>query len=311
MSPFNRTPRHEAATRDRGARARAHLARARERERKQLARRNRERSRARTRGGQPSPWLRVRPAVRILAAVLFGVLLASVLRERSFEWLGTELAAVDTIAVQGHARLTSAQVAAATAIDRGSQLADVDPEAVEARLLALPWVAEADVLRLPPSTLLVRVREREARALLTQASGENRLVDARGTPFAGSWIPTEEEPLPRIVGGEGLETDRPYGVLVEALEVIAGLEAAGADALVEPGRPMAVQLPGDPAEGGWILRGENEVWLGQQGLDDRLERLRTLIESDVLKERGPAPLRIDLRFAGQAVLTEIEPRTRG
>ena len=297
--------RYEAARRDRGARARAHLARARERERRRRVRQERERDRARRLGGSPDPWPRVRRAGLVTLSVVAGMGLAALLGEPVLSWLGPKLAAVDTIAVQGQVRLSSVQIADATEVGRGTALANVDTATVEARLREEPWIEAADVLRLPPSTLLVRIREREPRALLIgpEGPGPGRLVDAAGTPFAAQPIPSD---LPVLVGGEALGSEESHPVLVQALEVIDGLSAAGADALATKDGRLTLHLPEGDAPEGWIVRGASEIWLGRSALSERLARLAELIESNRLEPRGG--LRIDLRFADQAVLRELEPR---
>ncbi len=304
-------PRHEAANRERGTRARAHLARARERERRRLAHRDRERERSRRLGGAPDPRPRIRRVAFVVVSLALGIGLAALQDGRGVGWLGPELGAVDTIAVQGQDRLTSGEIAAATGVARGSALASVDPAAVEARLSALPWIAEADVLRLPPATLLVRVREREPRALLVAqaADGNGRLVDETGAPFDSAPIADE---LPLLVGGGALASGERYEVLAEALELLAALDAAGIQSLADDQGRVALHLPESDSPEGWVVDGAARVVLGHDGLEGRLGRLAELLRSDVLAAREDnARLRIDLRFAQQAVLRDLSAGERG
>lgn len=303
-------PRHESVNGDRGSRAREHLARARERDRRRLQNQSRQRRRGRgiALGRDPR-----RGLLRIASAggaLVLGLGLAALLGEPLLGWLGPDLASVDTIAIQGNAHLSVAQIAQATGVARGSELSRVDPAEVEQRLMAVPWIREARVLRLPPSTLLVRIREREAHAVLIDAGrgrGE-RLVDADGTPFAGGPV---TGPLPRIVGGDALENGVAHPVLVTALDLLDDLETVGAGVLADPDGALALHLPFGDAPEGWVVKGAAEVVLGVDELDARFARLARLLDSSELETgNGGKAQRIDLRFADQAVLTPVKPETR-
>lgn len=303
--------RHEVANRERGVRARAHLARVRERERRQLERRERERDRARRLQGAPDPRPRIRRAALFALSGAIGVALASLLGEPALRWLGPDFAAVETIAVQGQVRLSPEAVASATGVAPGTPLASVDPVDVQTRLRGVPWIRDAHVLRLPPSTLLVAVRERAPRAvLLPRTAGQPvRLVDAEGTPFASGPV---ADVLPRLVGGDELPSGTPDPLLATALELLEGLERAGAGSLADDQGQLALHLPVGDSPEGWVLRGAAEVVLGRDALEDRFGRLSELLRSSALATGGTeGPLRIDLRFADQAVLSQVGAHERG
>jgi cell division septal protein FtsQ len=303
-------PRHELANRARGSRARAHLARARERERRRLAQRERQRARARHRG-PADPRTRVDRRLVFALAGLGGLALAAVAGESAWTRLAPEFAAIETIAIQGHRRLESLEIADATGVGRGTPLGAVDPVAVRDRLLGHSWIREATVLRLPPSTLLVRVREREPRAVLSaRAEGTpDRLVDAEGTPFESDRIPAD---LPRLVGGDTLPSGAPDSELAAALELMAGLDAAGAARLAGDDGRLALHLPDGDAPEGWVLRGATEVVLGRRTDASQLDRLERLLASPEWRRgEGGGAARIDLRFADQAVLSGARGSERG
>ncbi len=303
--------RHELTNRDRGARAREHLARARERDRRRLKNRNRGRARARSLAGGRDPRRRLLKAASAGLALAVGLSLAALLGDPILRHLGPELGSVDTIAIQGNSQLSFVEVATATGIARGSELSRVEPALVEARLMAMPWIRDARVLRLPPSTLLVRISEREPHAVLvaSEPGRAERLVDVDGTPFEGGRV---SMPIPHIVGGDALENGVPHPVLVTALELLDDLETVGAGALADPNGAIALHLPYGDAPEGWVVKGAAEVVLGVDDLDLRFARLARLLESNELGSgAGTKAQRIDLRFAGQAVLTPAKPDTRG
>ena len=300
-------PRHITANRERGTRARSHLAKARERERRLLARRSRERNRRRTRGGALEPMSTRRRGAWLLGGLAFGLIAAWISRDSLWTQYGAQLGPIESIAVQGHTQLSSAEIAEATGVVRGSPLANVNPGAVEARLSALPWIQTADVLALPPSTLIVRVHERSPRARLSDPSTSqpSRLVDASGTPFEGLAPEGSDWPLIRL--SEPLESNQPHPVLTQALELLALLEAEEWLALAPSGDSIVLELPRAGAPEGWVIQGRSRVILGRGDLSQRLDRLQKLVEAGLADAGGEArPLKIDLRFDGQAVLADVQ-----
>lgn len=66
-------------------------------------------------------------------------------------------------------------------IEPGTNILAVDPEALQAKIAAEPWVKRAEVRRSLPDTLIVEVEEHEAAAVLL--SGYFYLIDREGEPF--------------------------------------------------------------------------------------------------------------------------------
>ena len=83
-------------------------------------------------------------------------------------WTDNAVGVLDRMAIQGNHRLSFGEIATATGVERGTTLAAIDAREVAENLARQAWIREADVLTLPPSTLLVRVEERKPRALLAR-----------------------------------------------------------------------------------------------------------------------------------------------
>jgi cell division protein FtsQ len=73
--------------------------------------------------------------------------------------------AVREIAITGEERTTEQAASAALALTKGSSIFGVRPDAARARLLMLPWVADAEVRRHFPDKVTVRVIEKRPFAL--------------------------------------------------------------------------------------------------------------------------------------------------
>ena len=91
--------------------------------------------------------------------------------------------AVDRLLVRGHSRLSAADIEARLASVRGVNILRVDLEAHRARVLESPWVAEATLWRVLPSTIEVRVVERVPE-VLARIGQQLYLMDATGVLLA-------------------------------------------------------------------------------------------------------------------------------
>jgi hypothetical protein len=199
------------------------------------------------------------------------------------------------LAVRGLVRVPGPELARAAALPPGTTLLAVEPEEVEARLRAHPWILEARVHRLPPSALLVEVVERRPVAVAVGARGQHALVDGSGTRFAPA-APAHLEALPLLHGLAPEPRDARLEV-AEALRV--------AELLRRQGLPEAEQISVGRAareEGlALVLRGESaRILLGSERAADALRRLARSRAAG-LPELAAART-IDLRFAGRVVL---------
>lgn len=249
--------------------------------------------------------VRLRLGVLFALSLAAGIALASPIEKHIAGWTNYDLGLLEQMAIQGNSRLSFAEIAATTGIRRGTPLASIDLVAVKNSLVAEPWIREADVLKLPPSTLLIRVEERVPRALLVprgpsaHAAGP-RLIDASGHLFAAT---LEDQSLPRLIGGDALVSDEQYPVLLTGLALFEQLQSPEFADLWGSEDDLQVYLPVPSASEGWVVRGSMHVVLGQRDLMPRIRRLSEVIRSDeAMQALGDERLVIDLRFADQAVL---------
>ncbi len=96
--------------------------------------------------------------------------------------LGTSILGVRDVEVTGSTIVGPDQVRAAAAVELGTPLARVDTGAVAGRVRQLPSVADVDVHRSWPSTLVVAVTERVPAAVVRVGS-QYLVVDASGVVF--------------------------------------------------------------------------------------------------------------------------------
>ncbi len=248
---------------------------------------------------------RLRFLLLFTLSVVAGIALTGPVEQQIAPWTDNDLGLLETMAIQGNRRLSFGEIAALTGIQRGAPLASVDTSAVAQRLNRQAWIREADVLRLPPSTLLIRVQERRPKAVLlprdpTPEPANPRLIDADGHLFSASF---PRESLPHLIGGEALTSNENHAVLLTAMTLFEHLEAPELADLWSQGHGLEIHLPLQGASEGWALRGTVDVLLGRRDLVARIQQLAQLIRRDeILGAMAGERILIDLRFADQAVL---------
>jgi hypothetical protein len=246
-------------------------------------------------------------------SVLGGIYLARPLEPLLLGWAPAQFGDLESIAIQGNSQLSFKDVALATGIARGQSLTQIDLDQVETRLREEPWIKNAHVLLLPPATLAIRVEEREPRAVLVELTDSDRprrmrLVDETGVVFASA---SGQEALPHLIDGQEMENGRNPVLLANGLSLLRRLHEAEIETIVDHNHPLALQLPETGSSRGWIFRGRVEVVLGNRHLNARIERLVSLLQNSEVRALLDRPgMRIDLRFAEQAVLQTTEEGTK-
>lgn len=209
-----------------------------------------------------------------------------------------ELFRVERVEVIGTRYLAPHQVLAASGITENSSVFD-DPAPWLAALLAEPLVAEAEIEREFPGTLVVRVVEVEPVALV--ATPVLRPVAAGGMilpiePAAGEL----DYPIISVgsgVGEDGRLTDGAALALVEALVRLQRLAPAAA------ARVSVIA----PHEGGYRLMlrepARGEVLLPEDFGASGIEQLQLALADLDAKRELPRVRRIDVRFRDQVVVS--------
>jgi cell division protein FtsQ len=267
--------------------------------------------RAHVKPGRPRRNWRALAVRTMRRAAIAGVLLFGIYR-------GADLAAqahvlqIERIVVQGNDHLSTGEVLAVLGGMRGQNLIWCDLNSWRRRLLASPWVRDADLRRSLPSTVEVVVSERRPIGI-GRIAGQLYLVDERGAIIDEFGPQYTEFDLPIIDGltasnDDGTITDRVRADL--AARVIAALQAKPDIARrlsqvdVQDSHNASVILSGDAA----ALR------LGDQQF---LSRLQSYLElAPALRERVADIDYVDLRFDGRIYVQPAAktkagaPRTR-
>jgi cell division protein FtsQ len=186
--------------------------------------------------------------------------------------------AVSRVTLQGNERTPADAVYAALAIQQGDSIFATDPALARARLLRLPWVADAEVRRQYPDTVSVVIVEKRPFALWKNGT-EMAVVERSGAVITRTGL-DEFARLPLVMGKGAPEAAAPL------LDAIGGARAVAA-------RIRAAEFV---SERRWnlILDGNVVVKLPEEGWQRQIGELERLIVDKGVLEREIEV--IDLRY---------------
>lgn len=209
--------------------------------------------------------------------------------------------AVATIEVQGSRRLSQADIVSAAKILPGENLFRLNAEAVAARLLLLPEVKRADVIRSIPNRVTLVVEERVP-FTLAQA-GRLYWLAEDGVSLG----PQRRAVSPRlpVIAGIRPEEARPGTNASERARAAVSLIRA----MLRTGSPLTREISEIDMSGpdGPVLFTVDgvEVRLGNADWAERLTRLEGVLAQ--FRSSGNPPEYVDLRFRGQVVFKPRSP----
>jgi len=215
--------------------------------------------------------------------------------------------AVDRIRVEGTHRLSRPEVDALLDDVRGESLLLVDLDQVQSRLLESPWVAAATVRRVLPSTLAVRITERDPLAIarlgqrLYLVDGTGAVIDEFGPRYG-------DLELPIVDGMAAASSDGSPAVDPGRAELVARLLLSLA---TRPELRLAVSQVDVSREANvTVLLGDDPTLL-MLGDEQFVERLRTYLEiRPTLTDQLEDIDYVDLRFGQRVVAKSRNSLTR-
>ena len=248
-------------------------------------------------------WLTWR-AARIAAALV--VVLYAACRTLDLVLTASTLQ-VTRIVVHGNVRISSGEVQALVDGLRGTSILTADLSAYRVRLLGSPWVADAALRRVLPSTVEVFVSERRPMGLC-RLGATLYLIDEGGILIDEFGPQYAEFDLPIVDGLVDAPTDGADAIdparaalaarVVEALSVRGGLAERVSQIDVSDPHDAVVLLDSDPA----LLH------LGEERFAERLEAYLDL--APALRDRVPQIDYVDLRFGERVYVRPGPPGDR-
>jgi cell division protein FtsQ len=212
-----------------------------------------------------------RPRRRRLRAVLLSLLGAALAVAAAWVLFGTSVLGVRSVEVTGTQVTTPEAVLAAAAITVGTPMLRLDTGAIADRVRALPPVAEVDVRRSLPNTVVITVTERTPAALVPDAGGYG-VLSADGVLFHRVSAPLAGVPVVR------LDTPGPADpATLAVLRVVAALtpELRGVLAEILAPAPTRISLT--------LVDGRTVVW-GDAESSDRKAAVATTLLGEAASE---------------------------
>lgn len=227
--------------------------------------------------------------LKILALLMVGAVLyqavQAVARSRYLQ--------LDKFEVEGNteARISTENVIAATGAEVGDQLLGISTQKVSGELEKLPWVAEASVERILPSTLRISIDEREPSFVIQTGQGPF-LADGRGLVLqegSEELVSVVEMPLRPIRPGTRISAPE----FVHASRILRSLPKDIRSRVTSIRAPSIDQIQIATGTGPLIYYGAAEK------VDEKNFAVETLLERT--KSASPAVAVIDVRVPARPV----------
>jgi cell division protein FtsQ len=214
---------------------------------------------------------------------------------------------VSTIRVRGNHRLSEGEILALVEGLRGQHILLADLGGWRRRLLGSPWVEDAALRRVLPSTVEVEIRERRPTAL-ARLGGVLYLVDGQGLVIDEYGPNYAELDLPIV---DGLDDHRPTGdaAVDPARAALAARVIADIGASPDVLQRVSQIDVGNPNDA--VLTLDTDTAVVHVGDERFLERLQTYFGlAEALHARIPDIAYVDLRFADRVYVRPASGPTR-
>ena len=220
------------------------------------------------------------------------------------------------ITVNGNSRLSVGEVQALVDGLRGTSILTADLPLYRNRLLESPWVADAALRRILPSTVEIFISERSPIGLcrlgqdLFLLDRTGMLIDEFGPQYASFDLPLIDGVVRRHAGSNSLIDERRTALAASVIDAVAPHKALAA---------RLSQIDVTDVEDAVVLLDDDDAFL-HLGTDRFVERLKTYLEIEpALRERVAEMDYVDLRFgdrvyvraAGGTTPQEVPARAQG
>jgi cell division septal protein FtsQ len=231
-------------------------------------------------------WLAIR-IVTVLGLMAYGGWRATALV------LGAPALQVAHVAVSGNDRLSTGEILALVEGLEGRNLLTVKLDRWRERLLSSPWVEEATLRRILPSTVDIVIRERRPIGV-ARLKRELYLVDARGIVVDEFGPNYADLDLP-IIDGMASAPSEGAALVDESRAALASRLIMALDTRPELAKKISQIDVSDVHDAVVILKGDTAMLrLGEEAFVDRLQEYLDL--APALRERVSAIDYVDLRF---------------
>lgn len=212
------------------------------------------------------------------------------------------------IQISGQERLSESEVLSQAGIERGGNTLAINLNLVRKRLLCHPWIAQAQVTRELPDSIIIRIKEQEPLAIVDL--GGKFIINTAGDVFK-VWEEKDPRNLPFVTGLDfsdiclQKETGSPS---FEALMSILNLGQKGSRLFAD--RPIKeVHIDPDLGLTLYPVNGKKAIKLGYRNFEEKLRFLETILNRFDQQQDWSGVDGIDLANLNRVVITPAKGET--
>ena len=248
-----------------------------------------------------SRWTLTRLFITLLLSVFFLILYRELTEWQYFE--------TQQILISGNSRISEKEIILQAGVAPGTNLVSLNLSAVRKRLLAHPWIEDAQVEWRVPSAVSITVREQQPMAIFV--IDQKYTVNVQGRIFK-VWDGTEPDHLPIVeglkfsdLGISGISHSIPFNTVMNVLTSGKSSDCVIPNEMIQRvflDRELGVTLHIVPNEKIYNI---NEIKLGYEGYPLKYERLRDLLNYLKRRQNGMMIHSVNLTNPDRIVIAPI------
>jgi cell division protein FtsQ len=252
-------------------------------------------------------WIQIARAVGFLLAVT-GMSLGFVLCHdflTQYDYFNAQ-----ELVVTGESRLTVDEIIRQANIQKGINILSLNLTKTRKRLLAHPWIEEADISRKLPNEIHIQIKEQQAMAVLDL--GRRFIINTNGVIFK-EWGPADPENLPVITGLQFSDINVPGTPRTPTFEAVMTVLTLGREGNSVLPNKIVKSIRVDREIGLTLLAfGKNkQIKLGYDDYPGKYENLKNILDHLRVRSAFPDFESIDLNDLNRVVVHPFKASPKG
>ena len=221
-----------------------------------------------------------------------------------------EVFSAQKIEIEGIRRLSRADIFEQAKLKKGVNIFSVNLPRARKRLLGHPWIAEAEISRIPPDRLNIVLKEHSPVALIRL--DRTYIMNTEGEIFK-PWTVSDPTQLPKIDGLEfedlyvrGDEMSPPLKAVMDIIDL-----GKRKNSVLPNSKLSAIQVDRDSGITIYAYRNKTEIKLGYGGYPGKYKILSTVLSYLNRQSEFRAVRTIDLKKTNRIVVNPIRAEAEG
>jgi len=221
-----------------------------------------------------------------------------------------EVFSAQKIEIKGIRRLSRADIFEQAKLKKGVNIFSVNLPRARKRLLGHPWIAEAEISRIPPDRLNIVLKEHSPVALIRL--DRTYIMNTEGEIFK-PWTVSDPTQLPKI---DGLEFEDLYvrgDEMSPPLKAVMDIIGLGKrkNSVLPNSKLSAIQVDRDSGITIYAYRNKTEIKLGYGGYPEKYKILSTVLSYLKRQSEFRAVRTIDLKKTNRIIVNPIKAGATG